>query len=165
LESKPKMRSKLPWILLAASVALNIFFVAGVIFPRFMGHPPPHRQDPVAMATEDFSLDERQVAALEALRARIAERRAEGREGRESFRTIIIEALEQPAFDRAALAQALEQRREGFGDRILDMTEDLHGFLAGLAPEQKAAFLARAGEDRDFLRRLLFPPRPSRDRN
>ncbi|WP_193368604.1 Spy/CpxP family protein refolding chaperone [Pelagibius marinus] len=161
------MRSKLPWFLLAASVALNLFFLAGVVFyphVRDQDHPP-RGGDPVAMAAEEFSLDANQVAALEALRERIAERRQEGRENRESFRTIIINALEKPAFDRVALAQALEQRREGFGDRILDMTEDLHGFLAGLAPEQKAAFLARAGEDRDFLRRLLFPPRPPRDRD
>lgn len=161
------MRSKLPWFLLAASVALNLFFLAGVVFyPHVRDHDHPRRGgDPVAMATEDFSLDARQVAALEALRERVAERRQESRGERDSFRTIIIHALEQPAFDRAALALALQQRREGSGDMILDMTEDLHGFLASLSPEQKSAFLARAGEDRDFLRRLLFPPRPRPDRD
>jgi uncharacterized membrane protein len=148
-------------------VALNLFFLAGVVFYPQMGwrDHPPRGGDPVAMAAEEFSLDERQVAALEALRARIAERREERSEGRESFRTIIIDALEQPAFDRAALALALQQRRDDSGDMILDMTEDLHGFLAGLPLETKAAFLARAGEDRDFLRRLLFPWPPRRDRD
>ncbi len=161
------MRSKLPWFLLTASVALNLFFLAGVVFyPHVRDHDYPQRgRDPVAMAAEDFSLDARQVAALKALREQIAERRQAGAQDRESFRTIIIHALEQPAFDRAALAQALQERREGSGGMILDMTEDLHGFLAGLPPETKAAFLARAGEDRDFLRRLLFPPRPPRNRN
>ncbi|MEO3427282.1 periplasmic heavy metal sensor [Pelagibius sp. CAU 1746] len=158
------MRSKLPWLLLAASVALNVFFVAGVIFPRFMGDPaPPSRPDPVVAAVQDFNLDDRQAAALEALRQRIAERRAEGRENRQSFRAIIIDALEQPAFDRAALALALQARRESGGNMVLDMAEDLHSFLAGLPEETKAAFLARASADRDFLRRLLFPPRRDRD--
>lgn len=160
------MRSKLPWFLLAASVALNLFFVAGVIYPQVMGHRHgPQGRDPVARAAEDFSLNDRQVAALEALREQIAERRREGRDRRDGFRTIILDALRQPAFDRAALAQALEQRREGSSDMILDVTEDLHGFLAGLAPEQKEAFLDRVARDRDFLRRLLFPPRPREDRD
>lgn len=160
------MRSKLPWFLLAASVALNLFFVAGVLFPHVMGHRgPPHWRDPVASATEDFSLDERQVQALEALRARVAERREESRGDRAGFRSIIIHAVEQPTFDRGALALALQQRREGAGDMILDVAEDLHGFLAGLSPEQKADLLERAGKDRRFLRRLLFPrpPRGNRD--
>src|SRR3546814_8116549 len=72
------MRSKVLWFLLTASLALNVFFVAGVIWPRLMGHPyPPHGRDPVAAAAEQFKLDDRQVAALEALRQRLAERRSE----------------------------------------------------------------------------------------
>src|SRR3546814_14311029 len=74
------MRSKVLWFLLTASLALNVFFVAGVIWPRLMGHPyPPHGRDPVAAAAEQFKLDDRQVAALEALRQRLAERRSESR--------------------------------------------------------------------------------------
>ena len=158
------MRSKILWILLAASLALNVFFV-GMFWPRLMGHGHPHeRPDPVAMAAEDFALDDRQLAALQDLRARIAARRDERRDDRGGFRSLIVEALRQPAFDRAALAQALDARRESGGDMVLDMTEDLHGFLAGLSAEQKADFLARAEQDRDFLRRLLFPPRPRKDR-
>jgi uncharacterized membrane protein len=161
------MRSKVLGFLLVASLALNLFFVAGVIWPhlviwpRLMGDPhPPHFSDPVADAAEDFSLDDRQVAALTDLRQRLAERREASRGERDGFQKLIVDALRQPAFDRAALSQTLEQRRDGMGDLILEMTEDLHGFLAGLTPDQKAAFLERAERERDFLRRLLFPPRP-----
>lgn len=157
------MRSKILWILLAASLALNVFFV-GMFWPRLMDHDHPHdRRDPVAMAAEDFALNESQVAALEGLRARIAERREARNEDRGGFRSLLIEALRQPAFDRAALSQALDARRASGGDMVLDMTEELHGFLAGLNAGQKADFLARAEQDRDFLRRLLFPPRPRKD--
>ncbi|MEQ8355869.1 MAG: periplasmic heavy metal sensor [Kiloniellaceae bacterium] len=158
------MRSKLPWYLLAASVALNIFFVAGVFYPHTMGHrPDPQHLDPVAAARDEFSLDAGQIRSLEAVRDRIAERRNANRGDRGGSRAVILEALKAPAFDRAALALALEERRSGSGDMILDMAEDLHGFLAGLSAEQKAAFLERA-QDRDFLRSLLFPPRPRQGR-
>jgi uncharacterized membrane protein len=164
LEKAKIMRSKILWILLAASLALNVFFV-GMFWPRLMGHDHGRdRPDPVAMATEDFALDSGQVAALEDLRARIAARRDERRDDSGGFRSLIVEALRQPAFDRAALAQALEARRESGGDMVVDMAEDLHGFLAGLSADQKADFLTRAEQDRDFLRRLLFPPRPRKDR-
>jgi len=154
------MRRNLPWFLLAASLALNIFFVAGFFYPDVMGHRPPGQWvDPMAQVVEEFSLDDSQVAALQQLRSRIAERREERRGDRQSFRAIVLDAASAPSFDRAALAQALEARRGGSGDFVLDMAEDLHGFIAQLSPEQKAAFLERA-EERDFLRRLLFPPRP-----
>ena len=152
------MRSKVLWILMVASLALNVFFVAGFAYTRLVGHHhPPHRFDPVAKAAEEFSLDERQTEALVALRGRMAERLQEGRKDRGGFQAAIIDALSKPAFDRVALAQALEAERAKGGDMILDMTEQVHGFLAGLSPEQKEAFLKRARE-RDFLRRLLFPP-------
>src|SRR3546814_19746014 len=80
------MRSKVLWFLLTASLALNVFFVAGVIWPRLMGHPyPPHGRDPVAAAAEQFKLDDRPVAALEALRQRLAERRSESSGQRDGF--------------------------------------------------------------------------------
>jgi len=165
------MRGKILGFLLIASLALNLFFVAGVIrpdlavWPRLMGPPhPPHGRDPVAAAADDFALDDGQVAALEALRQRIAERRNESRGERDGFQAIILDALRQPAFDRAAFAKAMDERRESFGGSFLDMMEDLHGFVAGLTADQKAAFLERVREDRDFLRRLLFPPRPRGDR-
>jgi uncharacterized membrane protein len=154
------MRSSVLWFLLAASLALNVFFAAGLVWPQLMGEPqPPQERDVVSEATEAFALDERQVAALEEMRQQLAERREARRGERDRFRALIIDALRRPEFDRASLSQAIEQRREGSGGLILDVTEDVHGFLAGLTPDQKAAFLERAEREHDFLRRLLFPPR------
>src|SRR3546814_20321389 len=90
-----------------------------------MGHPyPPHGRDPVAAAAEQFKLDDRQVAALEALRQRLAERRSESRGQRDGFQALTIDAMRQPAIDRAALSGALEHRSESTGDLILDMPEE-----------------------------------------
>lgn len=154
------MRRNLPWFLLAASVALNIFFLAGVFYPHYGWHGQDrHRADMMGWAVETFDLDAQQARALEELRERIAERRRARGDERGAFRAIIIDSLRAPTFDRAALEEALTARRGAMGGMILDMTEDLHGFLAGLSPEQKTAFLERAEADRNFLRQLLFPPR------
>src|SRR3546814_19877785 len=77
--------------------SLDVFFVAGVSWPRLMGHPqPPHGHDAVAQAAADFALDDRQVAALEDLRRRLAEQRESRRGERDSFQALIIDALRRP---------------------------------------------------------------------
>src|SRR3546814_18273743 len=102
------MRSKVLWFLLTASLALNVFFVAGVIWPRLMGHPyPPHGRDPVAAAAEQFKRDDRQVAALDALRKRPAERPRASRGPRDGLQALTLHAMRQPAFARATLPGAL----------------------------------------------------------
>ena len=159
------MHNRVLWFLLIASLALNLFFAAGLFYPRLMGDPSRHeRPDPVAMAAEDFALDDSQVAALRSLRQHIEARRSESRGDRDGFQALIVEALSQPVFDRDALGQAMDARRDAFGSSFLDTMEELHGFLGGLSAEQKADFLDRVRQDRDFLRRLLFPPRPRKDR-
>lgn len=155
------MRSSVLWYLLAASLALNVFFAAGLIWPQLMGQQQSTQErDVVTEAREVFALDASQVAALEDLRGRLAERREARRDDRDSFRSLIIDALRGADFDRAALSRAIEERRDGTDSLIIDVTQDLHDFLASLSPDQKSAFLERAAREQDFLRRLLFPPRP-----
>ena len=154
------MRRKLPWFLLAASVALNVFFVAGLFYPHVMGHwHGPHGRDHMALAAREFGFNEQQMQALDGLRERIAERRRERGRDRASFRAIIIDSLRSDSFDRASIAETLQARRGATDDMIVDVAEELHGVLAGLPPERKTAFLNHAEADREVLRRLLFPRR------
>lgn len=146
------------WFLLAASVAVNVFFLAGLVYPQLIGKPASMMsEDPVDAAAEDFGLDAGQVAGLEALRRQIAERRATAGGGASGFRSMMVEALAQPVFDRAAFETRLNERRQARGGMILDMVEALHGYLSTLSPAQKSAFLERSKEPR-FLRELLWPP-------
>ncbi|WP_299399510.1 periplasmic heavy metal sensor [Pelagibius sp.] len=158
------MGKKPLWFLLAASVAVNLFFLAGLLYPQLMGAPEPSDAavaDPVAAAAEDLDLSAAQVAGLEALRQRTAERREAAGGNGGSFRALLLTELAKPVFDRDGLLQQMEERRARMGTVVLDTTEDLHGYLATLSPEQKAAFLERA-QDRGFLRRLLWPQREQR---
>src|SRR3546814_14350491 len=87
------MRSKVLWFLLAASLALHVFFVAGVIWPRLMGHPqPPPGHDAVAQAAAAFALDDRQVAPLEALRRPLAQHSESTPGQRARFHALITHA-------------------------------------------------------------------------
>src|SRR3546814_12369564 len=96
-----------------------------------MGHPyPPHGRDPVAAAAEQFKLDDRQVAALEALRQRLAERRSESRGQRDGFQALTIDQMRQTAFAPAALSRAPGHLPDTPAHLIPHLTEDLPFFLA-----------------------------------
>ncbi len=156
------MSTRTLWFLLAASVAVNVFFLGGLYSPQLIDRAGrPAGPDPIAKVAEELQLDEAQSADLAALRQRVAERRlaAGGEAG--SFRALLITELAKPDFDRAGLEERMQDRRAVMGIVVLDVAEDLHGYLATLSPEQKTAFLERAG-DRGFLRRLLWAPRRDR---
>ncbi|WP_299623498.1 periplasmic heavy metal sensor [Pelagibius sp.] len=152
------MGGRLPWYLLAASLAVNVFFLAGLAFPQLFGVSDTPTPDPVAVVAEELELSAAQRADLVALRGRVAERRAAAGGNGGSFRALLIAELAKPAFDRAGLEARMQDRRAIVGKVVLDVAEDLHGYLATLSPEQKAAFLEKAKE-RAFLRRLLWPRR------
>lgn len=156
------MGGRLPWYLLAASLAVNVFFLAGLAFPQLFGVADTAAPDPVAVVAEDLKLDAAQRADLAALRQRVAERRAAAGGNGGSFRALLIAELAKPAFDRAGLEARMQERRATMVTVVLDVAEDLHGYLATLSPEQKAAFLEKAKE-RAFLRRLLWPRRETAD--
>ena len=158
------MGGRLPWYLLAASLAVNVFFLAGLAFPQLFGAAETPAPDPVAVVAEELELSAAQRADLAALRGRVAERRAAAGSNGGSFRALLIAELAKPAFDRAGLEARMQERRASMSSVVLDVAEDLHGFLATLSPEQKAAFLEKARE-RAFLRRLLWPRRDADNRN
>ena len=160
------MGGRLPWYLLAASLAVNVFFLAGLAFPQLFGAADTAAPDPVAVVAEELKLDAAQRADLAALRQRVAERRAAAAAGGNggSFRALLIAELAKPAFDRGGLEARMQERRATMGTVVLGVAEDLHGYLATLSPEQKAAFLEKAKE-RAFLRRLLWPRRGAESRD
>ncbi len=156
------MRTKLLWILLAASLAANVFFVAGALYTlygeddRLAG--PGANVDSVA---ERLALSPEQRAGLLALREKARQGRKGSREGRESRRAAFLAELGKPTFDRGGVLALMEERSAERRARIVDVAQDLHAYLATLSPEQRREFLAMARE-RGFLRRLFGRGRPPR---
>ena len=156
------MRIKLIWVLLAASLAANLFFVAGALY-TFYGKDDWHARSGanVDSVAERLGLSPEQREGLMALREKARQGRKGPREGRESRRAAFLAELGKPAFDRDGVLALMEARSAERRARIADVAQDLHAYLATLSPEQRQAFLAMARE-RGFLRRLFGRPRPPR---
>ncbi len=149
----------LPWVLLALSLALNVFFVGGNVYTRMLvervGKSPDERARIVA---ERLMLDARQREAFGALRAKVRARSEKYRgASRNSAARIWAEIRKdkpnQRVIDRSL--RVLSKNRLAFQIQASAIAID---FLARLDREQKEGFLALA-KQRNFLgSRLLRQP-------
>ncbi len=150
------MKTKLPWILFAGSLLLNIAFLSGGLLGAY---DPWDRAKPDV--AEALDLDAAQQQSLSDLRATMAERRAAWGDRRKAFKKALLATLDVPAFDAGALESVLKGRGDGRRQGMLAMAEGLHGFYQTLTPEQRQRF-QEAAEERRFLWRLVFGPKDKR---
>ncbi len=156
------MRSKILWVVLAASLAANVFLVAGALYGLYGGDTPGARATAnIDTVTERLGLSPEQRDGLLALRDKARKGREGKREGREQRRAAFLAELGKPTFDRERVLALMEARSAEWRARIVDVAQGLHAYLATLSPEQRQEFLTMARE-RGFLRRLFGRPRPPR---
>jgi Spy/CpxP family protein refolding chaperone len=147
------VKTWLPWVLLAVSLALNLFLVAGFFWTRSaiaMWRDPEARFE---MLADRLDLTDPQRAqfrdAMEALKSKGFGRWEEHREAR---REIFDMAL-QPNPDRAAIVARIDEMTR---ERTQIMTETLDimlPVLASLTPEQRAEMKKLMEERREMRRR------------
>ncbi|HXV23362.1 MAG TPA: Spy/CpxP family protein refolding chaperone [Alphaproteobacteria bacterium] len=131
------MKRWLPWVLLAVSLALNIFFVAGFFWTRSaiaMWHDPERR---VELVADRLDLTEPQRAQFRQAMEALKSKGFPGREGRRQMRREIIDMALKPDPDRAAILARMETISR---ERVQSMAEALDimlPFLATLTPEQR----------------------------
>ncbi|MEE9209513.1 MAG: periplasmic heavy metal sensor [Kiloniellales bacterium] len=156
------MRGKLLWVLLAVSLAANVFLVAGALYGLYGDDTPGARaMANIDTVAERLGLSSEQRDGLVDLRKRVKERRQVMRELRGERRGAFLDELAKPAFDRERVLVLIDQRAAERREFFADMAGELHAYLATLGPEQRDEFLAMARE-RGFLRRLFGRPRPPR---
>ena len=140
--SQPGARPRLVWVLLALSVALNLFFIGGVFWLRAeasrMQLPPAERFEMVA---RQLSLDPSQRAAFDKF---IGVMRMRTRHLRESNQPLIEEtwnemAKSQP--DDALIEHNLDEAANSRHAYQLDTSRALRSFLAVLSDQQRQAFV------------------------
>jgi uncharacterized membrane protein len=150
------MSARLPWFLLAVSLAANLFFGAGVAYTvyqeRRVAASPEARVDVVA---ERLGLDDKQHQALMLLRERAEYRRPGLKQAEAPVRAEILKQVAQPEFDRELVLEMLAQRDEERRPYLTEYAEDLHGFLVTLNDDQRRQFLEMALEP-GFLRHVYM---------
>jgi Spy/CpxP family protein refolding chaperone len=131
------VKTWLPWILLALSLVLNIFFIAGFFWTRHamaMWHDPDERLE---MMADRLDLNQSQRGQLQKV---IEEMRSKGlarMEDRRALRREIVDMALQPNPDRAAIASRIEEASRQRVQAMNDMLDAVLPFLASLSPEQR----------------------------
>jgi uncharacterized membrane protein len=144
IPSRPRVApARLPWILLALSLALNLFFIGGVAWMRSQGHGPMGPADRVEQVAKELKFDADQRAAFERFVRTIRMRARELRE------------TNQPLVDQARQVFAKAQPHEAKVDQLFEAAANnrrsfqieagraLRAFLATLNETQRAAFIAQ----------------------
>ena len=129
-------------VLLALSVALNLFFVLGALWIRIHAPPPPispeqrlenmagelglNPQQKAAFARYSQTLRERMQAMREAVRPQVANAWSE---------------VAKPQADETKVMQLLDQAAQTRHHYVHDLTATTLAFLATLSAEQRAKFV------------------------
>src|SRR5690242_1815237 len=136
------MKARLPWILLALSVALNVFFVGGAIWMKTRaGRGWMRPAERVEAAVKDLHLDGRQREALQDFLATL---RVRAHQLREKNRPLIDTAwseLVKAEPDEGALGRAFDEGTANRRAFQLDTSRALHEFLRTLTDDQRAKVL------------------------
>ncbi len=157
------MRIKLLWILLAASLLLNVFFAAGVIYSKMTAERL--RDEPAArfdFVVDELGLGEAERGRLIALRETAFARRDEMRREGRHLREELFKEMAKPDFDQARIEALLHQRSVLFVTFLGGVMAETHDFLATLEPERKREFMAMMKREHRFLWRLIRDPKNDR---
>ncbi len=132
------MKPWLPWTLLALSLALNIFLVAGFFWTRgqiTLWRDPEARFE---MMSDRLDLTEPQRTELRRVMSALKERGGMGFEAHRAARREILELALQPNPDRGAILARIEETTRERTQAMAEMLDLTLPFLASLTPEQRA---------------------------
>jgi uncharacterized membrane protein len=134
------MRRALPWVLLAISVALNVFFVGGHLYFKRMAHAHgmPEQADGLPSGVERLDLTPAQRTALAKLRVDTRERVRQSRPMDRDVGLALLDELMKPSRDGATIDSLMRQLNDRRLAYVRPTLDDFAGFLADLKPEQRA---------------------------
>ena len=155
------MRAKLPWILLAISVVLNIFAVGGFIYAKRATETRIMNRSPVMMAARQLDLTDPQKQAFEKMRADIRKSSSDIRDEMRPLRRELLTELAKPQPDFAMVDRKIDDLGDVQGKKFKAMVRSVHEFQQALTPEQQEAF--RKGIRDNMGRRGMRGERRDRD--
>ena len=153
----PAPRRYLLTTLMAISVALNLFFVAGALWMRM--HPPPDLAPPeqrYRRIAAQLNLDPQQKAAFDRYVGAMRQRAEQMHQEVEPLIGNAWDELAKPAADSGQVMQLFDQASDKRRAFQRDLTTQTIAFLSTLSPAQRQKFVAIARERRG----PWFRPRP-----
>jgi len=133
----PPVRRALPWVLLALSVALNLFFLAGLWY-RTQALPPGFA--PPA----DLDLPPAQMAQLRQMRLELRQELRQARQDQRALSDQVWAELVREPLDRTKVQDLINKLHQLRGDSFRLQTEKLMDFLVQLPPDQRHAYAQQA---------------------
>lgn len=157
------MRARLPWILLAISLVLNVAIVGGLLYGWQGDRHGRGPERAVAQLSEQLDLTADQQQQLRAMLEGVMERKRASREAPPSpQRQALVDLLAEESFAEAETQRLLDEISTERNLVWVEVSRDMHAFVSALDQEQKAAFLSMAKE-RGFFRDLFRGARKRRD--
>jgi uncharacterized membrane protein len=159
--AKAHGRGRVLWLVLAASLALNVFFVGAMVWLRMTGDAmltPEQRFEQVA---SELGLDADQRASFREFADHVRSETRRLRQSDEPLLKGVWDEMGKPQPDQALIAQMVDQATDHRRAYQREMTAALSGFLGKLTPTQRARFIELAQRHKDpvgwRIRRLVTP--------
>lgn len=154
--SPPRSRGRLVTVALALSLALNVFFVGGLIYSRFVPPTPPL----VALGRQ-LNLEPEQRKAFQSFLQVVRRNGVALRDANGKISAQIWEELSQPKPDEQKLTALIAEVANNRLDYQMTVGSAIIPFLETLTPEQRARFIEISKRRQDAvagrMRQLLQP--------
>ena len=142
LAARGGARQHLLSILLALSLALNLFFVAGALWIRIHGPPAPMNQEErVQYVGAQLTLDPQQKQAFEEYSQAVRTRMQMMHKAVDPLISKAWSEVAKPDADEAKVVELFEQAGQTRRTYMRELAPITLSFLAKLSPEQRAKFV------------------------
>jgi Spy/CpxP family protein refolding chaperone len=142
---RPGSRQHLFWVILVLSLALNLCFIAGALWIRVQGPPPPMGPEQRLQQIEpQLALNPQQKAAFDEYARTVRSRVQSMHEAIEPLVANAWSELAKPDANEANVMQLFDQAGEQRRAFRRELGTSTFTFLAKLSPEQRAKFVELA---------------------
>ena len=142
---RPSSRQQLVWVVLILSLALNLCFIAGALWIRVQGPPPPMSPEQRLQQIEpQLALNAQQEAAFDDYARTVRSRVQSMHEAIDPLVANAWSELVKPDADEAKVMLLFDQAGEQWRAFRRELGTATFTFLAKLTPEQRAKFVELA---------------------
>jgi Spy/CpxP family protein refolding chaperone len=138
------LRRPLLWVVIALSLALNLFFVAGALWTRLHAPPPMTREERFQQMAQALALDPQQRQGFATYSQTMREELLAMRDAAGPLVRAAWAEVSRPQADETKVMQLLDQAAQARRRHLIEITTSTITFLKILSPEQRANFVKLA---------------------